>query len=324
MDIFYPVELFADWFTFSLLRLSHESHLGESVRFFVYDSIKISLLLFVIMFFVALVRSFLPPEKVKNFLSNRFEILSNILASMVGTLTPFCTCSAITLFIGLLESGVPLGVTFSYLIAAPMVNEVGFVLLLGYFGWRIALIYWFTGVILAISVGYLLGKMKLESQVQDYVWQINRSQDISLESLEKITWKKRISDAYQSTKELFKKIFLFIVLGILIGSLIHGYVPQDFLLKVANKNNPFAVFIVVLLGVPMYANAAGTVPIITALIQKGLPLGTALALMMSITALSLPEMIILKQVLKTKLLVLYFSIVTLGILIIGYLFNWLI
>ncbi len=318
MDIFYPIQLFADWVTYTIFHLVKKSVMAGAVNFFIFDSIKIFLLLSVIIFVVSVIRSYLPPEKTKKWLSNRFEIIGNIIAALIGIVTPFCSCSAVPLFIGLVESGVPLGVTFSYLISAPMVNEVAAIMLLGLFGSMVALIYIASGVIIAVVVGYILGRMKLEHLVEDYVWKIKaNSQMIDI----KKTFSDRLKEAYQYTVDLVKKVFPYVLIGVAAGALVHGYVPENFLAKIAGKSNIFAVPFAVLIGVPLYSNAAGTIPIVRSLIEKGLPIGTALAFMMSVTALSFPEMIILRKVLKPRLLAIYIGILTLGIMFTGYLFN---
>lgn len=321
MDIFYPIQWFADWLVYSVFNLSKESILGSSINFFVYDVIKIFILLCTIIFGFAVIRSYLPPDKIKKILTKRFEIVGNILASLIGIVTPFCSCSAVPLFIGFVESGVPLGVTFSYLIAAPMINEVAAVLLLGLFGWKIAGIYILSGVIISIVAGFILGKMKLEHLVEEYVWKIKANNKVKIE---KQTWKEKMKLAYEDTAGIVKNVFPWVIVGVGIGAFIHGYAPQNLLTTIAGKGNWFAVPIAVLIGVPLYSNAAGMIPIVKSLIEKGLPVGTSLAFMMAVTALSLPEMIILRKVLKPKLLVLYFGIVTLGIIFTGYLFNLLI
>ena len=308
MDIFYPVQLLAD----SISK-------NPAINFFIFDSIKIFLLLAVIIFIVSFIRSYLPPEKTKKWLSNRFEIVSNIIAALIGIVTPFCSCSAVPLFIGLVESGVPLGVTFSYLISAPMVNEVAAVMLFGLFGWGVAVLYIGSGVVISVVVGYILGKMKLEHLVEDYVWKIKINGKTT--TINK-TLKERISNAYFYTVDLVKKVFPYVLLGVAAGALVHGYAPENFLAKIAGRNNPLAVPAAVLIGVPLYSNAAGTIPIVKSLIEKGLPIGTDLAFMMSVTALSFPEMIILRKVLKPKLLAIYIVILTLGIIFTGYLFNF--
>jgi uncharacterized membrane protein YraQ (UPF0718 family) len=318
MDLFYPLQLFADWITFGLFRLMHQSSLGMSLNFFIYDSIKILILLFVIIFFVSYLRSYVSPEKMKKFLTKRFPIVGNILAALFGIATPFCSCSAIPLFIGFVESGVPLGATFSYLISAPMVNEVAVIMLFGLFGLPIALLYVVSGVTIAVVVGFIMGKMNLEYLVEDYVWKIKVG-DAKLDH--KLTFKERASQALAYDLDLIKKFYLYVLLGVGIGAVIHGFVPSDALVKIAGKGNILAVPIAVLIGVPLYSNAAGTIPIVQSLISKGLPMGTSLAFMMSVTALSLPEMIILKKVLKPKLLGIYIAILTIGIIFTGYLFN---
>ena len=318
MDLFYPVQLLANWISFGLLRLAEKSMLGSSLNFFIYDSIKILILLFVIIFIVSFLRSYLSPEKMRKLLTKRFPIVGNILAALFGIITPFCSCSAVPLFIGFVESGVPLGATFSYLIAAPMVNEVALVLLFGLFGFPVALLYAVSGITIAVVVGFIMGKMNLEYLVEDYVWKIKAG---SAQVNQKLTFKDRIQQANFYTLDLVKKVYPYVLLGVGIGALIHGYAPSDILAKLAGRGNMLAVPIAVLMGVPLYSNAAGTIPIVQSLIAKGLPMGTALAFMMSVTALSFPEMIILRKVLKLKLLVIYIAILTIGIIFIGYLFN---
>ncbi|MCX6736440.1 MAG: permease [Candidatus Parcubacteria bacterium] len=317
MSIFYPVEKFADWLL-AFTTLSPNDVLYTSLHFFIYDSIKIGLLLSVIVFVITLIRSYLPAQKIRRMLSNRFSFVGNILASLLGVITPFCSCSAVPLFIGLLEAGVPLGVTFSYLISAPMVNEIAVVLLFGMFGWKVALLYVISGIFLSIVAGVIFGKMKLEHLVEEYVWEFKSEGE---EWEEKLTVKQRLFSSYYYTKDLVKKIFPYVLIGVALGAGIHGYLPEGFLSTYASASNPFAVIIVVLIGIPLYSNAAGTIPIVRSLVEKGLPMGTALAFMMSVTALSLPEMIILRNVLKPKLLALYFSVVGIGIILTGYLFN---
>ncbi len=318
MDIFYPVQLFADWVSYTIFSLAKNSVLGGAVNYFIFDSIKIFLLLSVIIFVVSVIRSYLPPEKTKKWLSNRFEIVGNVIASLIGIVTPFCSCSAVPLFIGLVESGVPLGVTFSYLISAPMVNEVAAVMLLGLLGPMVALLYIASGVTIAVVVGYILGKLKLEHLVEDYVWKIKVNDQV-VEVKKTLT--DRVRESYQYTTDLVKKVFPYVLIGVAVGALVHGYAPENFLAKMAGKGNPLAVPLAVFIGVPLYSNAAGTIPIVQSLISKGLPVGTALAFMMSVTALSFPEMIILRKVLKPKLLAIYITILTAGIIFTGYLFN---
>ncbi len=320
MDPFFPVQLLADYVTFGLFHLGKTSLLGSALDFFIYDSIKILILLLVIIFLVSYLRSFISPEKTRKLLTKRFTVIGNVLAALFGIITPFCSCSAVPLFIGFVESGVPLGVTFSYLISAPMVNEVAVILLFGLFGLPVALLYAASGVTIAIIVGYSMGKMNLEPLVEDYVWKIKAGDANGEQSL---TSRERINQAYLYTMDLIKKVYPYVLVGVGIGALIHGYAPSDALTKIAERGNILAVPIAVLIGVPLYSNAAGTIPIVQALISKGLPLGTALAFMMSVTALSFPEMVILRKVLKPKLLGIYIAILTVGIIFTGYLFNTL-
>jgi len=315
MDLFYPIQWFANWLTYNVFSLDQKSVIGAAVNFFIYDSIKILLLLLTIIYLFAIIRTYLTPEKVKKFLSRK-SYFGNIIAACIGIVTPFCSCSAVPLFIGFVEAGVPLGVTFSYLIAAPMINEVAAILLFGLFGWKIALIYVASGLVIAIVVGIILGKMKLENQVEDYVWKIHAKNKIVEH---KKTWNERLNEAYIDTKGIVLKVYPWVLVGVALGAFIHGYAPENLLSQLGGKW--YAVPLAVLIGVPLYSNAAGVLPIVQTLLEKGLPLGTALSFMMAVTALSLPEMIILRKVLKPKLLALYFGIVTLGIILIGYLFN---
>jgi uncharacterized membrane protein YraQ (UPF0718 family) len=318
MDIFSPLQSFADFVTFNVFHLAPKSMLGSSLNFFINDSIKILILLLVIVFVVSYLRSYISQEKMRKLLTKKYPIIGNILAALFGIVTPFCSCSAVPLFIGFVESGVPLGVTFSYLISAPMVNEVAVIMLFGLFGLPIALLYVFSGVSIAVVVGFIMGRMHLEPLVEDYVWKIKVG---SAEQAQKLTFKARVQQSLAYDLDLIKKFYLYILLGVGIGALIHGFVPSDALVRIAGRGNILAVPIAVLIGVPLYSNAAGTIPIIQSLIAKGLPMGTSLAFMMSVTALSLPEMIILKKVLKPKLLAIYVTILTIGIIFTGYLFN---
>jgi len=318
MDVFYPIQIFANWLVYAVFDIDKGNILGGALNFFVYDSIKILILLAAIIFAVSYIRTYLSPEKIRKILPKKFEFLGNMTASTLGIFTPFCSCSAVPLFIGLVESGIPLGVTFSYLIAAPLINEVAAVLLWGLFGWKIALLYVLAGWVISVVAGFILGRMHLEKYVEDYVYNIKVKNNLKLE---KKTQKQRIKEAYQEVKSIIRKVFPYVLIGIAIGAFIHGYAPENLLTGIAGKSNWFAVPLAVLIGVPLYANAAGVVPIVVSLIEKGLPLGTALAFMMAVVALSLPEAIILRKIMKLKLLLIYFSIVALGIIGIGYLFN---
>jgi uncharacterized protein len=308
----------SQYITYGILNLEHGSHFADAVDFFIYDTIKIFLLLSVIIFIVSTIRSYFPPEKTKRILSHKKEFIGNILAALLGIVTPFCSCSAVPLFIGFVEAGIPLGVTFSFLISSPMVNEVAVVLLFGLFGWKVAAIYAGAGLLVAIFGGLIIGKLKLEKWVEEYVYQFHTGQE---NELMKQNFKERIVYARENTKDILKRVWLFILAAIGIGGFIHGYVPENFLVHYAGNGNVFAVPIAVLLGVPLYSNAAGIVPIVYALMEKGLSMGTVLAFMMAVTALSLPEMIILRKVLKTPLLVVFVGIMTVTIMAVGYLFN---
>ena len=312
------LKVISQYITYSLLKLEHGSHLADAVDFFIYDTIKIFLLLSVIIFAVSIIRSFFPPEKTKQILSHKKEFIGNILAALLGIVTPFCSCSAVPLFIGFVEAGVPLGVTFSFLISSPMVNEVAIVLLFGLFGWKVTAIYIGAGLLVAIFGGLTIGKLRLEKWVEEYVYAFHNGQEYEIL---KQTFKERLQYAKDNTVDILKRVWLFILIAIGIGGFIHGYVPEDFLVLYAGPGNPFAVPIAVLLGVPLYANAAGVIPIVYALMEKGLSMGTVLAFMMAVTALSLPEMIILRKVLKIPLLGVFVGIMTLTIIAVGYLFN---
>ena len=309
--------LLADLITYKWLNMAPSAHLTETLHFFIEDTTKIFFLLATIIFFVAVIRSFFPPERTRRFLSSKKIMTGHILAAALGVVTPFCSCSACPLFIGFVEAGIPLGVTFSFLISSPMVNEVALVLLFGLFGWKIAAIYLFSGLTVAIVAGIVIGSLKMERYVADYVWRIQMGQadDPTL------SWSERIEYAKGYVKDILRRIWIYVLGGIAIGAFVHGYVPQGLLLKYAGPGNPFAVPVAVLIGVPLYSNAAGVIPIVQALMSKGLPLGTTLAFMMAVTALSFPEAIILSQVLKKQLLAVFFGTVTVSIIIVGYLFN---
>ena len=308
---------FADYLVFNLLALRPGSRPGEALDFFIYDTLKISLLLTVIIFIVAIIRSSFPPEKTKRILSHEREYIGNVLAALLGIVTPFCSCSAVPLFIGFVESGVPLGVTFSFLISSPMVNEVALIMLWGLFGWRIAVVYIGTGLLVAIVAGIVIGRLKMERYVQDYVWEMQ----VGNSEITVMDYRRKMDYAREYTLGLLKKIWPYVVVGVGVGAFIHGYVPQDFLARWAGRDNPFAVPVAVALGVPLYSNAAGVIPIVHALMEKGMAIGTVLAFMMAVTALSLPEAVILSNVLKKPLLAAFFGIVATAIVIVGYMFN---
>ena len=309
---------FADYVTYDILGITHGSRLAGAVDFFIYDTIKIFLLLTVIIFIVSVIRSYFSPEKTRAILSHKKEFIGNIMAALFGIVTPFCSCSAVPLFIGFVEAGIPLGVTFSFLISSPMVNEIAVVLLWGLFGWKIAAIYMGTGLFVAIIGGLVIGRLRLEKWVEEYVYNIHVGEG---QTATEQSFKERLQYAKLNTTDILKKVWLYIIIAIGIGGFIHGYVPQDFLVKYAGPQNPFAVPVAVALGVPLYSNAAGVIPIVYALMEKGLSMGTVLAFMMAVTALSLPEMIILRKVLKIQLLAVFAGIMTVTIIAVGYLFN---
>jgi uncharacterized membrane protein YraQ (UPF0718 family) len=304
--------------TYRLLGLPRGSHLAASVEFFLYETPKVLLLLTAIVFAVGILRSFVTPDRARRMLSGKREGLANVLAALLGVATPFCSCSAVPLFIGFVTAGVPLGVTFSFLIAAPMVNEVAVVLLFGLMGWKITALYLTTGLAIAITAGWMLGRMKLERFVEPWVWQLTGGETQELHTR---TWFERFDDGRAAVRDTVVRVWPFIVAGIAIGAAIHGYVPTDALASIMGRDRWWAVPAAVLLGIPMYSNAAGIVPIVQALLGKGAALGTVLAFMMSVIALSLPELIILRKVLRLPLLMAFVAVVAAGILIVGFLFN---
>ncbi|MHB1044080.1 MAG: permease [Eubacteriales bacterium] len=309
----------ADLIVYRLFGVSPDSGLGDSLDFFFYDTMKIFLLLLVIIFAVAVIRSFFPPERARKLLGNRREYVGNFLAALLGIVTPFCSCSAVPLFIGFLESGLPLGVTFSFLISSPTVNEVALVMLWGLFGWKIAAIYIVTGVTLAFIGGIVIGKLKLEHLVEEYVYKIRMGEV----EVQVPTWRERLEYARDYTKDIIKRVWLFVLIGVGLGAWIHGYVPVDLVVRYAGPDNPLAVIIAVIIAIPLYSNAAGTIPIVQALVEKGMPMGTSLAFMMAVVAISAPEMIILRKVIKPKLIAIFAGIITVSVIFIGYLFNFI-
>jgi len=311
----------AEWIAYTALQLGRDSRLGQSLAFFLYDVPKILLLLSGMIFGISIIRTFFSPERTRALLGGKREGVGNVLAAMLGIVTPFCSCSAVPLFIGFVESGIPLGVTFSFLIAAPTINEVAVIMLFGLFGWKIAGLYILTGLIIAIIGGFLIGRLKMERYVEDFVWKIQ--QQGTLEG-EKLTWPVRIQRAWGSVKEIVGKVWPYVLVGIAVGAGIHGYVPQAALASIMGKQAWWSVPVAVLIGIPLYSNAAGVMPVVGALIEKGASLGTALAFMMAVVGLSLPEAVILRRVLKLPLLITFFGIITMAIIITGYLFNWII
>jgi uncharacterized protein len=308
----------AGWLAFDVLGLERGSHLGEAVAFFAYDVPKVLLLLAGIVTLVSFLRSFVSPDRVRRALAGRGVLPGTIAAASFGIVTPFCSCSAVPLFIGFVEAGVPLGVTFAFLVSSPMVNEVALVLLWGLFGPGIALAYMAAGLAVAIASGLVVGRLGLERYVEDYVWTIRAaSGGIDIRP----TMGDRVRDAWRSTIDIVRRVWLFVVAGIAVGALIHGFVPTDLVVSLGGRDNPLAVPALVGLGVPLYSNAAGTIPVVEALLGKGLPLGSALAFMMAVTALSVPELVILRRVMKPRLIAVFVAVVAAGILAVGYGFN---
>jgi len=313
------LQLFADWVTYSLLGLVQGTPLASSVNFFIYDSIKVTLMLAVIVFLVAIVRTYITPQRVKKWVARWTEGVGNVVAAVLGIPTPFCSCSAVPLFIGFVESGVPLGITFSFLIASPLINEVAAAMLLAMFGWQIALLYIISGLIIAIVAGIIIGRLHLEGEVEEFVWKCKMHDQPD----KVMTWKDRITFARNESRDITLKVLPYILIGIAIGAIIHGYAPADFLVNIAGQNNPLAVPIAVLIGIPLYSNAAGMIPILEVLTSKGMAMGTALAFMMSVIGLSLPEMVILRKVIKIKLILIFAGILFVAFTMTGYLFNWI-
>jgi len=307
------------WLTYKLLPIQEGSHLGSSVEFFFYDTPKVMMLLFLVVFGVGIIRSFFTPEKTRAFLSGKSEFAGNVFAALLGIVTPFCSCSAVPLFIGFVTAGVPLGVTFSFLIAAPMVNEIALGLLYGLLGWKVAVIYMGTGLFIAISAGWVIGRLKLENHIEDWVTQTNAA-NLNMEE-EKLTWNDRIIYGWDAVKEIIGRVWIYVILGIAVGAGIHGFVPEGVMASIMGKGSWWSVPLSVVIGVPMYSNAAGVIPVVEALLGKGAALGSVLAFMMSVIALSLPEIVILRKVLKPKLIAVFVGVVASGILFVGYLFN---
>jgi uncharacterized membrane protein YraQ (UPF0718 family) len=321
------MQIFADWLVFRFFSLAPDSTLGAALNFFVYDTLKIFFLLTLIMFVVAVIRSYFPAERARKLLGGKKQFVGNILAALLGIVTPFCSCSAVPLFIGFVEAGIPLGVTFSFLISSPTVNEVALGLLWIMFGWKIALIYIVTGISVAIAGGWIIGRLKLERWVEGYVFEAASERSgvccACAGTYANLTFATRLKYAVENTAELLKKIWPYIIVAVGIGGFIHGYAPENLLAQYAGKDVWYAVPLAVLVGIPLYANVAGALPIVAVLIEKGVSMGTALAFMMSVTALSFPEMIILRRVMKPKLIAVFVAIVGTAIICTGYLFNFI-
>lgn len=311
----------AKWVTYELLGFSLGSHIGSAIEFFIFEVPKVLMLLVVVVYLVGIVRTFFTPERTRNILAGKRESFGNVLAAILGIVTPFCSCSAVPLFIGFIKSGIPIGVTFSFLIAAPMINEIAIVLLFGMFGLKVAAIYVFTGLVIAILTGWIIGRLHMERYIEDWVNEVETSSESDTSF--SINWQERLQAGREAVQEIVKKVWFYIVLGIAVGAGIHGYVPTGMMAGILGENSWWSVPLAVLIGVPMYSNAAGIIPIAQALLEKGASLGSVLAFMMSVIGLSLPEVIILRNVLKMPLILTFIGVLTVGIIIVGYLFNFI-
>jgi uncharacterized protein len=319
--VYRMLQPFANWFTYSLLGFSKTTRTGSAINFFIFEAPKVLMLLTLIVFVVGIIRSYFTPERTRQILAGKRESVGNILAAILGIVTPFCSCSAVPLFMGFVQAGVPLGVTLSFLIAAPMINEIAVVLLFGMFGWKVALVYITTGLVIAIAAGFVIGRLKLERYVEDWVYEMQAVQ-MQME-ISRITFAERVIAGKAAVLEIVGKVWPYVLAGIAVGAGIHGYVPEGFMASFMGKSAWWAVPAAVLLGIPMYSNAAGIIPIVHALLEKGAALGTVLAFMMAVIGLSLPEMIILRKVLKMQLIAVFVGVVATGIIAVGYLFNFI-
>lgn len=316
---------FADWIIYTLFQITEGSKLGDALNFFVYDTIKIIILLFLITLVMGVVNSYFPVEKIRNFLSrNKLFGLEYLLASTFGAITPFCSCSSVPLFIGFVKGGIPLGVTFAFLITSPLVNEVAIAMFIGMFGVKATIIYVSSGILLGMSGGFVLGKLSLEKYLSPWVQNVmNKAEKEEKLNEGNDTFLQRFPQVAKEAMNIIKSVFWFIILGIGIGAAMHGFIPTGFFEQYISKDNPLAVPIAVLIGVPMYSNAAGVLPVVQVLVQKGIPVGTAIAFMMAVVGLSIPEATLLKKVMTWRLISIFFGVVTLFIIISGYVFNWL-
>jgi uncharacterized membrane protein YraQ (UPF0718 family) len=315
---------FSQLITYHLLPLRQGTHLGSTVEFFIFEVPKVLLLLTLIVFVIGIIRSFFTPEKTRRILAGNRESVGHALAGLLGVVTPFCSCSAVPLFMGFVTAGVPLGVTFSFLVTAPMVNEVALVLLFGLFGWKIAILYMGTGLFVALTTGVIIGRMGMERYLEDWVIEMTASSSnhpAAEVQDETLSWEERITFGLDAVKEIVLKVWPYVAIGIAVGAGIHGYVPENFLAGIMGKGAWWAVPLAVLIGVPMYSNAAGVIPIVQALLSKGAAFGTVLAFMMAVIAISTPEAIILRKVLKPRLIAVFMGVVAIGIIAVGYLFN---
>lgn len=320
--VFLYLELpaFASWLTYDALRLPRGTAFTEAVVFFIYDAPKVLLLLTLAVFGIGIVRSFFTAERARTILTGKREAVGNVFAALLGTVTPFCSCSAVPLFIGFVTAGIPLGVTFSFLVSAPMVNEVALALLYGLFGWQVAAIYLGTGLTIAIVAGWIIGRLHMAKYVEEWVYQVHLGEAADEERMD---WSGRLRFGLQAVRDIVGKVWVYVLLGIGVGAWIHGYVPENFLASIMGREAWWSVPLAVLIGIPMYSSAAGMIPIVQALLGKGAALGTVLAFMMAVIGLSFPEMVILRKVLRPRLIATFTVVVGAGILLVGYLFNLL-
>lgn len=319
--IYHYLQPMTDWLIDTVFNMEKGTRITESLRFFIFEVPKVMMLLTLIIFFVGIIRSYFSPERVRSIIKGKSEFTGHILAGLLGIITPFCSCSAIPLFLGFVESGVPLGVTFTFLVSSPMINEVAVILLFGLFGWKTALIYVVTGLVISITTGTIISKLRLEKWVEPWVFKTQFGENAIEE--EKLSFADRIQFGKNAIKDIVGKVWIYVVLGIAVGAGAHGYVPAEFLASFMGKSTWYAVPLSVLIAVPLYSNAAGIIPIVSVLIEKGASLGTALAFMMAVVGISLPETIILRKVLKLPLILTFIGIVTVGVIIVGYLFNFI-
>ena len=322
--MFKGLQQFADWLIFSVFSIKQHSKLGDALNFFVFDTLKIFILLGFITLIMGIINSYFPIDKVRNFLTKRkWYGLDYFLASFFGTITPFCSCSSVPLFIGFVKGGIPLGVTLAFLISSPLVDAVSVAMFLGMFGWKVTIVYVVSGIVLSMIAGYILGKMNIEHLLTDWVQQLLKNKQVEVESYieEKQTFVQRIPFIVKEAFVIVKGVAIYILIGIAIGGLMHGFIPTGFFEQYITKENPLAVPIAVLVGIPMYSNAAGVLPIMQVLVQKGIPIGTAIAFMMAVVGLSIPEGLLLKKVMSTRMLFIFFGVVATCIIISGYLFN---
>ena len=309
----------AFFLTYNVLSLQQGSRLGAAVNFFLYDTPKVFMLLALVIFGVGIIRTFFSPERTRKILAGKRESVGNVFAALLGTVTPFCSCSAVPLFIGFVTAGVPLGVTLSFLVAAPMVNEIALVLLYGLLGWKVAALYLFTGLMVAIAAGWIIGRLGMEKHIEEWVREMRTNADEVPDNT--LSWNERFNAGKAAVVDIVGKVWIYVIAGIAVGAGIHGYVPEGFMASIMGRDAWWSVPAAVLIGIPMYSNAAGIVPVIHALLEKGAALGTVLAFMMSVIALSLPEMVILRKVLKPTMIAVFIAVVGSGILLVGYLFN---